>query len=135
MKKILLLSFLVFACTYGYSSEWHKNSIKDSSIVYDFPEKMAKFPGGTDAMEAFIRKNLVFPSENKSAGNQGKVYVQFIVEKDGSITNVKIRRGCQYENLNQEAVNLIKKMPNWVPGSTKGKSVRVKQTLPITFTL
>lgn len=102
-------------------------------MVYDFPEKMAKYPGGADAMDLFIRKNLVYPEDLKSAGVQGKVYVQFIVEKDGSITNITVRRSSRNERLDQEAIKVIEKMPNWIPGTVRGKKVRVKQTVPIQF--
>jgi len=102
-------------------------------MVYDFHEKMAQFPVNPDAMDLFIRKNLYYPPALKAAGVQGKVYVQFIVEKDGSITNITIRMSSKNSELDQEAINVIKKMPKWVPGSIKGKNVRVKQTVPITF--
>lgn len=108
-------------------------TVQDTA-VYDFPEKMAKYPGGGDAMESFIRKNLVYPDRLKKAGVQGKVYIQFIVEKDGRITNVKVRRGTNPE-LDKEAKKVIEKMPDWLPGSVRGKKVRVKQTVPITFSL
>lgn len=108
-------------------------SPQDSSMIYDFPEKMAQFPGGADAMEQFIRNNLSYPENLKNAGVKGKVYVQFVVEKDGSITNVKVRRSSRNDVLDQEAVKVVKKMPNWEPGSVRGKKVRVKQTVPISF--
>ena len=103
-------------------------------MVYDFPEKMAQFPGGPDALDAYIRKNLNYPQNLKNSNVQGKVYIQFIVEKDGSISNVEIRRGIHPE-LDKEAVRLVQNMPKWIPGSVHGKIVRVKQTLPISFVL
>ena len=108
---------------------------QDSSMVYDFPEKMAEFPGGADAMDLFIRRNLNYPQRLKDAGVQGRVYVQFVVEKDGSITNISVRRGSKNDELDAEAVKLIEKMPDWIPGSMRGKKVRVKHTLPIAFLL
>lgn len=136
MKKILVLILFV-ACIsqVGFSRGNEILAPQDSSMVYDFPEKMAHFPGNPDAMDLFIRKNLVYPPKLKAAGVQGKVYIQFIVEKDGSLTNITIRMSSKNEDLDQEAINVIKKMPNWIPGSIKGKNVRVKQTIPITFSL
>ncbi len=135
MKKLLILLLLIVAANAGFTMSNTVNESQDSSMVYDFPEQMAHFPGDADAMDIFIRKNLYYPPKLKAAGVQGKVYIQFIVEKDGSISNITIRRGCQNAELDQEAVNVIKKMPNWIPGTIRGKKVRVKQTVPVKFSL
>lgn len=132
MKKVLVLITLLVISYTGMSFEYSIDEPQDSSMVYDFPEKMAQYPGGADAMDLFIRKNLNYPEKLKNAGVKGKVYVQFIVEKDGRITNITVRRGTNTD-LDKEAVSVIKKMPNWIPGSVRGKKVRVKQTVPITF--
>lgn len=134
MKKIvaLLAIFLISMSVQGAEETLISNLPQDSSMVYDFPEKMAQFPGGADAMDMFIRKNINYPQRLKDAGVTGKVYIQFVVEKDGKITNVTVRRGANPE-LDKEALLLVKKMPDWVPGSVRGKKVRVKQTLPIVF--
>lgn len=121
--------------TIGFSTGTTVLTPQDSSMVYDFPEQMAHFPGDADAMDLFIRKNLYYPPALKAAGVQGKVYVQFIVEKDGSISNIKVRRSSNNAELDQEAIKVIEKMPRWTPGSMRGKKVRVKQTVPVTFTL
>ena len=135
MKKLLILLLLIVAANAGFTMSNTVNESQDSSMVYDFPEQMAHFPGDADAMDIFIRKNLYYPPKLKAAGVQGKVYIQFIAEKDGSISNITIRRGCQNAELDQEAVNVIKKMPNWIPGTIRGKKVRVKQTVPVKFSL
>ena len=135
MKKLLILLLLIVAANAGFTMSNTVNESQDSSMVYDFPEQMAHFPGDADAMDIFIRKNLYYPPKLKAAGVQGKVYIQFIVVKDGSISNITIRRGCQNAELDQEAVNVIKKMPNWIPGTIRGKKVRVKQTVPVKFSL
>jgi protein TonB len=134
MLKLGFIIVLFFAINIGYSSDLLSFSPPDSSMVYDFPEKMAQFPGGSNAMEAFIRKNLVYPIELQKAGIQGKVYMQFIVERDGSLTSIQVRRGADPQ-LDAEAIKVIEKMPNWIPGSMRGKLVRVKQTIPIVFSL
>jgi len=136
MKKlvIIILVFTSFSQV-GFSANNGVFSPQDSSMVYDFPEKMAQFPGPPDAMDLFIRKNLIYPGNLRASAVQGKVYVQFVVEKDGSLSNITIRMSSKNAELDQEAINVIKKMPNWIPGSIKGKSVRVKQTIPIIFSL
>lgn len=103
-------------------------------MVYDMPEQMPQFPGGADAMEHFIKANLKYPTAAKEKNIQGKVYVSFIVEKDGSISEVVVRRGV-HPLLDDEAVRVIKMMPNWKPGSMRGRKVRVRHTIPITFVL
>ena len=136
MKKLFILLLVITSFSqFGFSTSNEVLYPQDSSMVYDFPEKMAQFPGPPDAMDLFIRKNLVYPANLRAAGVQDKVYVQFVVEKDGSLSNITIRMSSKNVELDQEAINVIKKMPNWIPGSIKGKSVRVKQTIPITFSL
>ncbi|MFT5821661.1 MAG: protein TonB [Crocinitomix sp.] len=135
MKKTIILLLLIVSANAGFTMGNGINTLQDSSMIYDFPEQMAHFPGDGDAMDLFIRKNLHYPPKLKAAGVQGKVYIQFIVEKDGSISNITVRRGCKNDELDQEAVNVIKKMPNWTPGTMRGKKVRVKQTIPVSFTL
>ena len=103
-------------------------------MIFDMPENMPKFPGGGDAMEQFINLNIKYPAGAKSNNIQGKVYVQFVVEKDGVISEVTIRRGA-HKLLNDEAIRVVKLMPKWEPGSMRGKKVRVRYTLPISFSL
>lgn len=105
-----------------------------TEMVYDMPEQMPQFPGGAEAMERFISEHIKYPPTAKEKRIQGKVYVQFIVEKDGSLTDIKIRRGA-HQLLDDEAIRVIKLMPKWKPGSMRGKIVRVRYTIPITFAL
>lgn len=135
MKKIATSLLFCLLTVYSFADEHLLVEVpvqEDSSMVYDFPERMAQFPGGSAAMDLFILKNKNYPQSLKDAGVVGKVYVQFIVEKDGSLTNISIRRGTNTD-LDKEALNVVEKMPNWIPGSVRGKIVRVKYTLPITF--
>ena len=94
----------------------------------------AEFPGGEEALYDFIAKNLKYPQAAKDSNIQGKVFVQFVVENDGSITNAKVLRdiggGC-----GEEALRVVKMMPKWKPGEIRGTKYRVQCTLPITFEL
>lgn len=101
-------------------------------MIYDYPEIMPQFPGGPDALDAFVKKNLKTPEAAKKQNLKGKVYVQFVVEKDGKVDEVEIRMG-KHKLLNDEAIRVVRLMPDWKPGSNKGKKVRVRYTLPITF--
>ena len=97
-------------------------------------EKMPEFPGGEDALYKYLSKNLKYPDIAKEQNLQGKVYVQFIVEKDGSISNPKAIRdiggGC-----GEEAVRVVRGMPKWTPGKQRTQTVRVQYTLPVVFQL
>ena len=97
-------------------------------------ENMPEFPGGEAAMYKFIGKNIEYPRMAKESGISGRVYVTFVVERDGSVTDVKILRGIG-GGCDEEAVRVIKKMPRWSPGKQRGKPVRVQYRMPIKFTL
>ena len=103
-------------------------------MIYDTPEIMPQFPGGPSALDQYIKVHINYPQEAKEQKLTGKVYVQFVVEKDGSVSNVSVRMG-RHEILNNEAVRVVKEMPNWKPGSNRGKIVRVRYTLPVVFAL
>lgn len=102
--------------------------------IYTVVEQQPEFPGGEAAMMAYIKKNLKYPASASENGIQGRVTLSFVVEKDGSISNIEILRSPA-EELSQEAIRLVKSMPNWKPGVLKGKKVRVKYILPVTFRL
>ncbi|MFB6341537.1 TonB family protein [Saccharicrinis sp. FJH62] len=106
----------------------------DENVVFQIVEQMPEFPGGSDAMMKFISDNLDYPVEAQKNKIQGKVYVNFIVEKDGTVDNIKVVRSVD-QLLDKEAVRLIKAMPKWSPGKQRGKNVRVSYMLPINFLL
>jgi len=92
------------------------------------------FPGGDEARIQFIRENIRYPEAARSARIQGIVFVTFVVEKDGSLTNVGIIRGVD-GGLDEEAVRVVESMPKWAPGLKGGQPVRVEFTMPIRFVL
>ena len=102
--------------------------------VYMSVEKNPEFPGGVNAMMDYLRGNLKYPESAKKNKQEGRVFIGFIVEKDGSVSNVKVLRGV-CEELDSEAVRVVKSMPTWIAGRDKGKPVRVQYTLPIVFKL
>jgi TonB family protein len=130
MKKLLALLLLSSSGIFGFAQT---DTVKQE-MIYDMPEIMPEFIGGADALDEFVKKNLKYPAEAKEKGIQGKVYIQFVVEKDGSVTNIIVRRGAN-ALLDAEAVRIVKLMPAWKPGTMRGKKVRVRYTLPITFSL
>ena len=110
-------------------------AVKDTlTPVFEVVERMPQFPGGVAAQVEYFKKNLRYPAEAKKAGTQGRVVVQFFVNKDGSISNVKVLRGVD-PALDAEAIRLVNSMPKWKPGMQKGKAVTVKYTVPVLFSL
>lgn len=104
---------------------------KDEQI-YDTPETMPEYPGGMEALSSFLSENIVYPDEAQEKGISGRVMVQYVIEKDGSVTEVKVMKGVD-PLLDAEAVRVVKAMPKWKPGTVNGKPVRVKYMLPIVF--
>ncbi len=100
------------------------------TIVEDDPE----FPGGQAALMQYLQGNLKYPTMAREAGIQGTVFVTFVVERDGSITDVRILRGVG-GGLDEEAIRVVQNMPNWTPGRQRGQAVRVQFNLPIRFVL
>jgi protein TonB len=99
-----------------------------------FVEVMPEFVGGQEALLEYLAEEIIYPPIAKEAGIQGRVYVQFVVEKDGSISEVKLVRGV-HESLDKEALRVITEMDKWTPGSQNGRTARVLFTIPIRFAL
>ena len=102
--------------------------------VLDIAEVEPSFPGGPAAMSKWIQEQVKYPELASEMGEQGIVYVKFVVNRDGSIEQVSIRKSVS-ESLDKEAMRVVKAMPKWSPGEQAGKPVRVSFTLPISFKL
>lgn len=102
--------------------------------VFDVVEQMPSFPGGNDALMKFLQENVKYPVVAQENGVQGRVVVSFVVEKDGSITDVKVVRSVD-PSLDKEATRVVKSMPRWIPGKQNGAAVRVKYNVPVSFRL
>ena len=100
--------------------------------VYDMVEKMPSFPGGSEALKEYLKKNTMYP--NPDACIQGRVVVVFVVDEKGNLSDVKVARSVE-PSLDAEAVRVVKSMPRWNPRIEKGKAVKVRYTLPVTFRL
>jgi TonB family protein len=106
----------------------------DKNGVYILVEEQPQYTGGDDARIKFLQENIKYPEEAKKAGIQGKVFVTFVIQADGAVTDVKILRGIG-GGCDEEAWRVVKMMPNWIPGKEKGKNVAVQFNLPINFKL
>ncbi len=107
--------------------------VPDEYGVYDFPDSEAKYPGGVHEMKTFIAENLKYP--NPIGCYQGRVYVTFLVEKDGCVTHAEVMRGGISKELNEEALRVVRAMPKWIPAKHNGKVVAARLRLPINFDL
>ena len=105
-----------------------------TDVVFQVVEQMPEFPGGMGECMKWLQANMKYPKEAQDKGEQGRVIVQFIVEKDGSITEVKVARSVS-PILDAEALRVISSMPKWKPGMQRGKVVKVKYTMPVMFNL
>jgi len=107
-----------------------EEEIFDLAAVQEQPE----FPGGMEEMYKYLGRLQKYPDMEADAGIQGKVYVEFVVEKDGRVTDVKLKKGVS-DGLDKEAMRLVKAMPAWNPGKMNGKAVKCRFVLPVKFTL
>jgi protein TonB len=143
MKKIILITLAISSMNCSVSKKKEKNQEaiihevvlspntpkdKKGEEIFTVVEKQPEFPGGQKALDDFIKLNLKDSRKYK----KGNVYAQFIIEKDGSITDIKIIRGLSNKQ-DIEVVRLISTMPNWIPGKQREKKRRVRYVLPVKF--
>ncbi len=103
-------------------------------VIFTVVEDQPSFPGGEEARIRFLQENLRYPQMAREAGIQGTVFVTFVVERDGSVTDVRVLRGIG-GGCDEEAVRVVRNMPNWQPGRQRGQAVRVQFNMPIRFVL
>ena len=106
--------------------------------VYQIAETMPEYPGGVDGLRTYVQENLSVPEKYKQMDTKAeyRVFVQFVVAEDGSITNVELKKSePSKKDLNEEAIRVVKAMPKWKPGTVDGKPVKVRYTLPVTYRL
>lgn len=106
----------------------------EDDVVHIRVEVMPEYPGGTDALMRYVAQHIKYPALCAEIGIQGKVYVSFVVDKDGSVTNVSILRSPD-ANLSAEAVRVVSSLPRWTPGRQNGKPVKVSYNIPVNFRL
>lgn len=106
----------------------------EEQTIFEVVENMPDFPGGQAALMQYLAKNIKYPTIAQENGTQGRVIVQFVVNKDGSIVDAKVVRSVD-PYLDKEALRVINTMPKWKPGMQRGKPVRVKFTVPVMFRL
>jgi TonB family protein len=134
MKAISFISALILTITLFVRPTSAQEKETDSRAVFNMVEEMPKFPGEEEGLKAFIMNKVRYPKEAQEKGIQGKVFVQFIIDTDGSVTDARIAKGVD-PLLDQEALRVVNSMPKWKPGKQKGMFVKVSYTLPVNFAL
>lgn len=140
-KSILTLGLCLVAAISCYSQEVkteslvpEKDTVATSEPAYIEVEESPKFPGGDAGRIRFLQENINYPKKARKKGIQGTVYVSFIIEKSGHVSEAWVVRGIG-GGCDEEAIRVIKKMPRWKPGKQSGKPVRVQFNMPLKFTL
>ena len=136
---VILLLGIGFSINAQYNLKFKIDGLQDTTVYLGVEpgcENMiqAEFPGGQQAMFKFVRDNVRYPEISLELGEQGKIYLQFIIEADGTVSHVKVMRGAT-KPLDIEGIRLIYSMPQWKAGSCGGKKVRSRAMLPIYFAL
>lgn len=106
----------------------------EENKVFDVVEQMPSFPGGPQALLQYLNNNVKYPVVAQENGVQGRVVISFVVEKDGSVTDVQVAKSVD-PSLDKEAQRIVKSMPHWIPGKQNGSAVRVKYVVPVSFKL
>ncbi len=132
MKAICLMLVFIGLLTSNPINTQAQNSKQTDKSVYSVVEQMPEFVGGQDSMNKFIQSKIVYPQEALDKKIGGNVYVQFIVEANGSLSEFEIVKRLGY-GLDSAAYKAAKQMPNWIPGKQGGKTVRVKCVIPVQF--
>lgn len=147
MKKLALILMAAITCVACTKKTENQNALAETSVeqttisndtteqIYMVVEQMPEFPGGMGNLMIYLGENIKYPSKAKENQWEGRTICQFVVEKDGSISNAEIVKSSGYQLLDVEAMRVILNMPNWSAGIQNGDSVRVKFTIPVTFKL
>ena len=131
MKKLILMLLMAVCCLMTANAQKTVVSQTDQK-VFDTVEQMPEYPGGMQAMIEFLQTNMKYPEDAAKQKVEGRVMVQFVVETDGSVSDVHVAKQV-FPSLDAEAIRVVQAMPKWMPGKEKGKVVRVKYNLPIVF--
>lgn len=131
--KFLILCISLMSIISLYAAAPQKNS-DEPLKVYDVVEVMPSYPGGTVALMQFLAQNIKYPKDAIAKGIQGRVIIQFTVDKEGNVINPKVSRSV-YPSLDKEALRVVRKMGKWTPGELNGKKVNVKYNIPVSFRL
>ena len=140
MNRIKLTILLLFIALTSFCQKIPdtKNQSVEDTTVYDLTaiNDKPQFVGGESELSSFINKNLQYPQEEKNNGLQGRVYITFVIDRDGSVTNVELYKGLKDgPGCDKEAIRIVGLMPKWIPGKVNGHPAKVRYIVPIKFQL
>lgn len=127
---MLLVLFLCFLSNESFSQ--NTQTVSSEETIYTRVDKMPEYPGGQVALVKFLSKNIKYPSKYKKDKVNGRVFVSFVIDKTGKVTQSKVTKSLN-EECDKEALRVINLMPNWIPGEKDGKKVDVQFGLPVNF--
>lgn len=136
MTKLITITIFLFGLSVNAKAQ--NSAEENQDTVLTIVEQMPEYPGGMNALTLYLQKNIKYPKKDRNKGIEGTVYVEFVIDKDGSIllTRVsKMDRNDATQAMKVEAVRVISEMPKWKPGMQRGKNVKVRYTIPIKFSL
>ena len=138
LQKYILIFSAIFAFTFVSFAEENETTeclcLPSEEAVFISYEHLPEFPGGHQALMKFLSENIQYPEEAKESKIQGRVFVQFTINEIGKICNVKVVRSVSPE-LDQEAIRVVKLMPDWIPARNRGQNICMPFTMPINFSL
>lgn len=134
MKKLILFTLTISLISCSIFKKEPKIEPIDPNKIYSQVDKQPEYTGGNDELFKFLSKNIKYPQMAKEAGVQGKVYVSFVVERDGSVSTAKVLRGIG-SGCDKESIRVVESMPNFIPGEVRNQAVRTSFVLPINYTL
>ena len=133
-KSLSLFALLIMLCAFSLNVNAQEEVFDNNEPIFTVVEDPTEFPGGKDSLNKFISDNIICPQEALDKGIEGKVYITFVVEKDGSINDIKIIRDIGY-GCGEEAKRIVKLMPKWKPAKQREINVKQQFVLPISFKL
>jgi protein TonB len=133
MRKYLTIALLLFGTGLAKAQTTDTNTRSDTTI-YTAVQNTATYPGGLQEFMGYLSKNIRYPNSARLANTQGRVFMSFVIEKDGSLSNFKILRGVS-QDIDAEALRLMKESPKWIPAKQNDIIVRQRYVVPISFTL
>lgn len=128
IRFFALFHFVLLATSFSVNAQTND----PRQEVFKIVERMPAFPGGKDSLTSYLKTKLQYPAAAKEAGIKGTVVVQFIIGREGKITDAKVVKGLD-PSCDQEALRLVEAMPNWTPGMQNGSPIRVQFNLPVRF--
>lgn len=134
MKKLILFVLIISLMSCSIFKKEPKVELIDINKIYTEVDKQPEFPGGNEALFSYLGKTIKYPQEAKEAGVKGKVYVSFVIERDGSISSTKVLRGIG-SGCDKESMRVVDAMPTWAPGEVRNQKVRTRFVLPINYSL